>query len=88
MPDPISRITIEEAASAARMPASCFKVLLCLLRHRGRKQLAFPSIARIAEKCGLGERTVKLAVKALAAAGWIHRQPRHHETWLNSIQVG
>ena len=83
-----SRIAIEEAASRSGMPGSCFKVLLTLLRIRGRKASAWPSVERIAKQSGMGVRTAQLAIARLEEAGWVKRLPRHHETWFATLHVG
>lgn len=89
MADPTPRIAIEEAASRSKMPGSCFRVLMTLLRIRGRNADTWASVRYVADKSALSERTVQLAIAALTSAGWIVRTPKsRHETWRTSLRIG
>lgn len=56
----------------ARLPASAYQVLFCLLIHvRRANGQCFPSIKRIAVECGLSERVVKDAIRRLESDGII-----------------
>jgi DNA-binding transcriptional ArsR family regulator len=51
-------------------------VLAQLARHSSSEGVAFPGIARLAERTGLSERTVHRAIAALEYHGWIHIEER------------
>lgn len=47
-------------------------MLLAIADHANDEDLAWPGLARLAEKCAVGVRAASATIKRLEAAGWLH----------------
>ncbi len=68
---PTPRYEMRAAAVAVIKPRSCLSVFLALEARLGTNTTVWPTIAVIMADTGCSERTVRRALRALEAAGWI-----------------
>ena len=69
-------IALITAAFKASLPSTAKFVLVALCDSANDQGECYPSVATLAVKCGIGERTVQDSLKAIEAAGGLRREFR------------
>ena len=81
-------VSLMAAVWAMELPSTEKMVLLCLCDHANNEGNCWPSMERIAGRCGVAERTVRRAIKSLVAKGALSAQLRQGTSNLFHVNPG
>lgn len=73
------RFTWEREVKEATMPPTRKLVLLAVATHANKIGKAWPSQARLADECGVSERTIRKHIAAAIEEGWLVRTRKGHK---------